>query len=243
MNGEAAVGSGLYGLPERPQTGYQSGQSGSVAGGFLVSHLFPGSVPAMDSFELNKILGAVLGTCLVLLTLNITAGAIFAPHAPEKPGYEITVPETAPGSAPGTPAAPETPIEQLLAKADTKRGEAAVKVCQTCHTFEKGGPNRVGPNLYGTVGGPKAHLPNFNYSAALKGAGGQWTFQDLNAFLRNPRATLPGTTMGYAGVNRETQRADIIAYMNSMSDKPVPLPQAAEAAPAEGAPAEAPKPQ
>lgn len=189
----------------------------------------------MDSFELNKVMGAVFGTCLVLLTLNITAGAIFAPHAPSKPGYEIAVPEAAP-SGPATPAAPEVPIEQLLAKADPKRGEAAVKVCQTCHTFEKGGPNRVGPNLYGVVGGPKAHIDGFNYSAALKSAGGNWGFQDLNNFLRNPRAAIPGTSMGFAGVSRDTQRADIIAYMNAMSDKPEPLPQAAEAPPAGEAP-------
>jgi len=194
----------------------------------------------MDSFELNKIMGAVLGTCLVLLTLNMTAGAIFAPHQPEKPGYEIAVPE-APAAGEQAPAVQEVPIAQLLAKADPKRGEAAVKVCQTCHTFEKGGPNRVGPNLYGVIGGPKAHIAGFNYSAAMKAAGGQWDYDSINAFLRNPRAAVPGTSMGYAGVTRDSQRADIIAYMNSMSDKPLPAPQTAEAAP-EGA-QEAPKPQ
>jgi len=195
----------------------------------------------MDSFELNKIMGAVLGTCLVLLTLNMTAGALFAPHAPEKPGYEIAVPE-APAAGEQPPAAQEVPIAQLMAKADAKRGEAAVKVCQTCHTFEKGGPNRVGPNLYGVLGGPKGHIPSFNYSAAMKKeAGAHWDYESLNAFLRNPRAALPGTTMGYAGVTRDSQRADIIAYINANSDKPLPAPQAAEAAP-EGA-QEAPKPQ
>lgn len=195
----------------------------------------------MDSFELNKIMGAVLGTCLVLLTLNMTAGALFAPHAPEKPGYEIAVPE-APAAGEQPPAAQEVPIAQLLAKADVKRGQAAVKVCMTCHTFEKGGPNRVGPNLYGVIGGPKAHIAGFNYSGAMKGAGGQWDYESINAFLRNPRAALPGTTMGYAGVTRDSQRADIIAYMNSNSDKPLPAPQTAEAAP-EGAPQEAKPPE
>lgn len=231
---------GLYGLPEPLQTGYQS-RALADRGRRLLLTISPEAVPAMDSFELNKVLGAVLGTCLLLLTLNITAGALFAPHQPEKPGYEIAVPETAAPSGPAAPAEPEAPIEQLLAKADPKRGEAAVRVCATCHTFDKGGANRVGPNLYGIVGGPKAHLSNFNYSAALKGAGGEWTFKDLSDFLRNPRAAMPGTSMGFAGVSRDSQRADIIAYLNTMSDKPAPLPQAAEAAPAGDASPQAPK--
>lgn len=195
----------------------------------------------MDSFELNKIMGAVFGTCLVVLSLNIAASALFSPEMPAKPGYEIAVPE----AATAAPAAPEpsVPIAQLLAKADPKRGEAAARVCVTCHSFEKGGANKVGPNLFGVVGGPKAHLANFNYSAALRGAGGEWSFEPLNDFLRNPRSALPGTTMGFAGVSRDSARADIIAYMNSMSDKPVPLPQTAEAPPAGDKPAAVPPAQ
>ena len=110
----------------------------------------------MDSFELNKILGAVLGCCLILLSLNITAGAIFAPHKPAKPGYDIAVQEAAPGGKPGAPAAPEEPITKLLASADVGRGEASAKKCIACHTFGKGEPNRVGPNLWGVVGRAKA---------------------------------------------------------------------------------------
>ena len=102
----------------------------------------------MDSYELNKVLGALLGTCLVLLSLNITAGAIFSPATPKKPGYEIAVPEKA-APTPTGPTAPEEPIEKLLAAADVGRGEQAAKVCVTCHVFDKTGPTRPGPVLWG----------------------------------------------------------------------------------------------
>jgi cytochrome c len=184
----------------------------------------------MDSFEMNKILGAVLGTCLGLVALNIAAGAVFAPEKPAKPGYEIAVQEQQPEGGAAQPAAePEKPIEQALATADPQRGANVTKVCQSCHTFEKGGPNRVGPNLYGIVGRPRASEPGFNYSAAMKAKGGTWTVDELNKFLQNPRGYIPGTAMSFAGLPRENQRADAIAYLNTLSDNPKPLPKAAEA--------------
>ena len=121
----------------------------------------------MDSFELNKILGAVLGTCLFLLSLNIAANALFAPHAPEKPGFAVAVKEETKGGAAAAAPADE-PLPKRLAAADMGKGEASAKKCVACHTFAKGEPNRVGPNLYGVVGRAKASAPNFNYSAALK---------------------------------------------------------------------------
>jgi cytochrome c len=183
----------------------------------------------MDSFELNKILGAVLGTCLVLLSLNIAANAIFAPHKPAKPGYDIAVQEAQPGAKPGAPAAPEEPIAKLLASADMGRGEASAKKCAACHTFDKGGRNAPGPNLYGVVGRAKASVPGFNYSAAMKAKGGNWTIEELNAFVQNPKAAVPGTNMTFAGIPRATERADLIIFMNSKSDSPAPLPKAADA--------------
>jgi cytochrome c len=182
----------------------------------------------MDSFELNKILGAVLGTCLGVLTLNIIAGAIFAPEKPANPGYDIAVPETKPGGE-AMPAEPEVPIEQLLAKADVGRGETSAKKCAACHTFDKGGRPLVGPNLWGVVGRPKASQPGFNYSAALKAKGGNWTIDDLNQFIANPSGFAPGTNMTFAGIPRSGERADIIAYLNSLSDNPAPLAKSAEA--------------
>jgi cytochrome c len=183
----------------------------------------------MDSFELNKILGAVLGTCLVLLALNITANALFAPHKPAKPGYDIVVQEAAPAGKPGQPAAPEEPIAKLLASADAGRGEASAKKCIACHTFGKGEPNRVGPNLWGIVGRAKASVAGFNYSAAMKGKGGNWTIEELNTYLLNPKAMVPGTNMNFAGIPRGSERADLLTFLNSKADNPAPLPKAADA--------------
>jgi cytochrome c len=181
----------------------------------------------MDSFELNKILGAVLGTCLVLLSLNIAAGALFAPQKPAKPGYDIVVPEKP--AEDGKPAAPEGPIAKLLASADVKRGEAAAKKCIACHTFQKGGPNLVGPNLWGIVNRAKASVANFNYSQAMRAKGGNWSFEELNDYLLNPKKMVPGTNMNFPGITRASERADVILYLNSLSDNPAPLPKAAAA--------------
>ena len=194
----------------------------------------------MNSFELNKILGAILGTCLITLALNIGAGAIFAPHKPAKPGYDIAVKEHGEGDKAGTAKEPEQPIEVLLAKASAEKGQATAKQCQACHTFEKGGPNRVGPNLWGIVDRPRATETGFNYSAPMKAKGGKWTFDELNKYLANPRAVVPGTNMTFAGLPRDQQRADVIDFLRTLADNPVPLPKAAENAPT-AAPAAEPK--
>jgi cytochrome c len=180
----------------------------------------------MDSFEFNKIAGAVLGTCLFLVALNIAAEAIFAPQHPAKPGFEIEVKPQAAATASGAQAAPEEPIEKLLASATVERGESDVKACAACHNFQKGGPNGIGPNLFGVVGRPRASAPGFSYSDAMKAKGGEWTVQDLNKFLTSPKEFVPGTKMTFAGFARGSQRADVIAYLNSLSDNPKPLPVA-----------------
>jgi len=185
----------------------------------------------MNSFELNKILGAILGTCLVLLALNIAAGAVFAPQKPAKPGFDIVVKEPGEEKAGGAKE-PEQPIETLLAKASVEKGQAAAKQCQACHTFEKGAPNRVGPNLWNIVGSQRGEgRGGFNFSAAMKGKGGTWTFDELNKFLANPRGYIPGTAMTFAGISKPEQRADVIDYLHTLTDNPVPLPKAAEGAP------------
>ena len=197
----------------------------------------------MNSFELNKILGAILGTCLIVLALNIGASAIFAPEKPAKPGYDIAVKGHAEGGAATAAKEPEQPIETLLASASAEKGQATAKQCAACHTFEKGGPNRVGPNLWGIVDRPRASEAGFNYSAAMKAKGGKWTYDDLNKFLASPKGFVPGTAMSYAGIARDQQRADVIGYLRTLADNPAPLPKAAAnapAAPAGGAPANKP---
>jgi cytochrome c len=187
----------------------------------------------MNSFELNKILGAILGCCLILLSLNIAAGALFSVPKPEKEGYAIAAKE--PAAAGGeTKKEPSQPIEVLLANASAEKGQAVAKQCQACHTFEKGGPNRVGPNLYDIVGHERGTgRGGFNFSAAMKSKGGTWTFDELNKFLANPRGYIPGTNMTFAGLTRDQQRADVIDYLRTLSDNPQPLPKAAQA-PAQG---------
>jgi len=184
----------------------------------------------MNSFELNKILGAVLGTCLAVLALNIAAGAIFSTEKPAKPGYAIAV--KAEGGGEKKEAGPkEAPLPERLAKASVDKGKSTAKQCEACHTLTKGGPNRVGPNLWDVVGNERGKGRNgFNFSSAMKAKGGEWTYDELDKFLTAPREYIPGTAMTFAGIKNPQQRADVIDYLHTLSDSPKPLPKAEAAA-------------
>lgn len=178
----------------------------------------------MDGFELNKIMGAVLGTCLFVLSVNIVAGAVFTGHTPEKPGFVVEVPEA--GEATKQAAQEEVaPIAVRLASADVKKGEAAAKKCLACHSFEKGGPNKVGPNLWDVFMNKHAHTEGFSYSAAMKSQEGAWTAEALDKFIESPRTAIKGTTMAFAGIRRAGERADVIAFLATLADSPKPLPK------------------
>ncbi len=185
----------------------------------------------MNSFEINKILGALLGTCLVLVAVHIASGAIFEPVPPAKPGYVVEVKSEEVAQGPAAKPA-EQPIEQLLPTASAERGASIAKQCQACHNFQEGAGPKIGPDLYGVVDRPIASVQGFNYSAALKAKakGGKWDFDTLNTWLTKPSAFAPGTAMTFAGLSNEKQRADVIAYLDSLSPHPVPLPKAQGAA-------------
>ena len=177
----------------------------------------------MDSFELNKILGAILGTLLFVMGLGFIAEAIYAPRA-AGPGYNLPAPSEENPNGPAQPTA-VVDIGTLLAKADPKAGETAAKKCQACHDFTEGGPNKTGPNLYGVVDRQIASHPGFDYSADLKAHGNdKWTYENLNTWLTAPKAFAAGTKMTYSGDKDDQDRANIIAYLGTLSHNPVPYP-------------------
>lgn len=191
----------------------------------------------MDSFEINKILGAVLGTLLFVMGAGFIAEAIYQPG--EAPGVGYALPEPEGGAGEGGPAAPaDEPLGVRLAAANAEAGHAAVRKCESCHTFEAGGANKAGPNLYDIVDQLIGHHADFSYSAGMlehKTAGDTWTYDNLDHFLKRPKGFTPGTKMTFAGIRNAQERADVLAYLQSLSADPKPFPPpepVAEAAPA-----------
>jgi cytochrome c len=182
----------------------------------------------MESFEVNKLLGAFLGTVFVVMSVALISDAIYyAPH-PEKEGFAIEAAEE-PAAGENVAEQEQKPIGPLIAAADPKAGEAVFKKCQACHTAEKGGPNKTGPDLWGIVNRPIASHEGFAYSAGMKefsqGGSQMWDYDHLNGFLTNPKGYVKGTAMTFAGLKKAEDRAAVIAYLRTMSDSPAPLPQ------------------
>ncbi len=180
----------------------------------------------MDSFEFNKIAGAVLATALVVFGLKELSGVIYHSESPEKPGFAIEVAEGgATAEAEAATAAPAVSLGTLLASADATKGAAGAKACAACHDFAKGGPNKTGPGLWDVVDRGIAAHEAFTYSDGMKARSAEkWTYENLDAFLKDPKAAMPGTKMGFAGVKKDQARADILAYLASLSDAPKPFP-------------------
>jgi cytochrome c len=187
----------------------------------------------MDSFEFNKIAGAFLLALLTTTVIGYAGNALVHPKALEKNAYVVDT--TAVAAAPATGAAAAVPkldpVAPLLAAATADAGKGvAQRQCASCHSFDKGGRNAVGPNLWNVVAAPKGQAQGFRYSAALQasagkgGDEGKWTYENLNAFLANPKGYINGTLMAYAGLRSAQDRANVIAYLRSQADSPAALP-------------------
>jgi cytochrome c len=200
----------------------------------------------MDSFEFNKVAGAVLGTLLFAMALTVVSGGLFSPAKPAIPGYAL--PDAAPEGAGTAKPEPEIPLPELLAKADPKEGQRKAAICTTCHSFGKGEASKpTGPNLWGIIGRVHAADKDFAYSDANKARGEKgdhWTYDEIFNFIKSPREYMPGTKMTFAGMPSPQDRAAVLSYLRTLSDSPEPLPQVqAQAAQPTGQPSSQPSKQ
>lgn len=181
----------------------------------------------MNSFELNKIAGAVLAGALAVVAINEIANVAVAPHYPEEVAYAIDT-----GDAGGTTAAVADAVAEgpslgvLLASADVAKGQKIFKKCAACHTSDNGGKAKIGPNLYAVVNRAKGASAGFSYSDALVAMGGNWSYEDLDAFLKKPKDFIKGTKMSFAGIKKPDDRADMILFLRSLGSDAVALPSA-----------------
>ena len=181
----------------------------------------------MDSFEINKIIAAVLLVALLLIEIAKISNVIFYVEKPEKPGYTVEVDQVVSSSSTTTAVVAEekkVDIAALMSLGDVSSGEKIFKKCAACHSINKGGKNNIGPALYNVVGRQVGVVNDYKYSKALSGYGKEWTFEELNGYLIKPAKWIKGTKMAFAGLRKEKDRASVILYLNQNSDNPLPLP-------------------
>ncbi len=179
----------------------------------------------MDSFEINKIVAAVLMVALLIIGIGKLSDVIFHVEKPEKPGYSVDVEEATTVST-STKASVEEKVDiaALMAMGDVTIGEKVFKKCAACHSIVKGGKNNIGPALYNVVGRKTGVVSDYKYSRALASYDKEWTFEELNGYLIKPAKWVKGTKMAFAGLRKEKDRASVIKYLNQNSDSPLPLP-------------------
>ena len=179
-----------------------------------------------SSLEGNKLMAAVLTAGIIAMGSGVVSRILYNPHMPEENAYRVEGLEGG-GAAVADSGATEAqakPLGVLLASADPGAGEAVAKKCTSCHNFGKGEPNKIGPHLWDIVNRPIGSDPDFAYSAAMKGHGGNWDYESLYAFLKAPKEYVPGTKMSFAGLSKSEDRVNLIAYLRTLSDEPAPLP-------------------
>lgn len=181
----------------------------------------------MNAFEFNKIAGAVLSALLLIFGAKTVLQIKEGHRHLEKAAYTLPMPKGAGAGAPGmeAPKFEFAKVAELLSKANVEGGQETFKKCTACHTPDKGGPNKIGPNLYGVVGREVGKHAGFAYSPAMAAHGGKWTFEDLAKYLHDPKGAIPGNKMAFIGVSDNAELADLLAYLRTLSDSPAPLAQ------------------
>ena len=178
----------------------------------------------MDSFEINKIVAAVLMVALLVIGIGKLSDIIFYVEKPEKPGYSVEVQSATVSTSTSSTDEEKIDIAALMAMGDIAHGEKVFKKCAACHSIVKGGKNAIGPALYNVVGRKIGAINDYKYSKAFVAYDKNWTFEELNGFLIKPAKWIKGTKMAYAGLRKEKDRASVIKYLNENSDSPLPLP-------------------
>ncbi len=178
----------------------------------------------MDSFEINKIVAAVLMVALLIIGIGKLSNVIFHVEKPETPGYTVEIEQTATVTTSEKAIEEKIDIVALMAMGDVAIGEKIFKKCAACHSINKGGKNNIGPALYNVVGRKVGGVEGYKYSKALAAYDREWTFEELNGFLIKPAKWIKGTKMAYAGLRKEKDRASVIKYLNQSSDNPKELP-------------------